>query len=973
MSSFTGETKSSSMSEKFTMPTFYEYVLPPSTNLPNECFTDSVDITIKGIERNRYNHPMGNENTRAACLHELCKSYRLGMCQDCRAELSPERVATEEQEAKRVKDEDLLSVGKEISEDNVDHVNERREARAANAECILDPAREMHAERLMGLGIRISALIAFAYAHNCWDWTTANVVRDIIKPVTREHDRCRYGDIPDLKACFGRATVFMSHCWGATFGDLIGAACHGARTDRIVWIDIFAVRQWPGNVADLDFRGVLGKCGALVVSTSPVDELKEWVYGADKMAFLASDEFKTAKKTLPFFRLWCIVELTAAIILNVPIVVKGGSVTSEASAYAYGLKYKSWTKNNDGKYNVEDGYGYTRDNVPTTEITIKEAGIYEYTKCTGELMFNLQSMIDVEASECAVQADYDREMAVVRSLEGGSKVVNALVAGVLNGASLSMARNILEIDAFVCKEPESLRALNIPLGCEREERELAKVILKAACAGGRESVVNELLLKWSVKEDDNQDKEGETKRNDSMKKEKEKKREWLIQLIDDSQVLLNALTGGHVGVVEMLLEVAGIDVNGDKYKNNGVVMVTPLYKAICNGHTEVVRALLAAKDINLNKKYGAINGICTPLDIATTNNHTEVTQLLKDAGAQYSLCYASKNGHNEAVEALLAAEDIDVNKGDGGGGTPLFGASENGHTKVVKALLAAKDIHVNEEYRGLRYHGDTPLDIATKNNHKEIIQLLIDAGAQCSLHQASKTGNVELVQALLAAKDINVNGASNGYTPLFLASMNGHTKVVKVLLAAKEINVNQENYDGETPLYEASRNGHTEVVKVLLAAKDINVNCNALYIASQNGHTKLVKALLAVKDINLNNARHGYTPLDMATEYNHTEIIQLLIDAGAQCSLYQASKNGHTEVVKELLAAKDIDVNQAFRGDTPLSVASYKGHTKVVKALLAAKNIDVNRASKYKGTPLDRATRNNHTEIIQLLKDAGAK
>ena len=43
-----------------------------------------------------------------------------------------------------------------------------------------------------------------------------------------------------MKDCFGPATVFMSHCWGAKFGDLIGAACHGARTDRVVWIDIFA-------------------------------------------------------------------------------------------------------------------------------------------------------------------------------------------------------------------------------------------------------------------------------------------------------------------------------------------------------------------------------------------------------------------------------------------------------------------------------------------------------------------------------------------------------------------------------------------------------------------------------------------------------------------------------------------------------------------------------------------------------------
>ena len=68
--------------------------------------------------------------------------------------------------------------------------------------------------------------------------------------------------------------------------------------------------------------------------------------------------------------MWCIVELVAAIVLNVPIVVKGGSVTSSH-------------------------------------------GIYEYdTQCIGQLMANLVYMIDVDASECAVITDYNREMKV---------------------------------------------------------------------------------------------------------------------------------------------------------------------------------------------------------------------------------------------------------------------------------------------------------------------------------------------------------------------------------------------------------------------------------------------------------------------------------------------------------------------------------------------------------------------------------
>ena len=55
---------------------------------------------------------------------------------------------------------------------------------------------------------------------------------------------------------------------GAPWGDLIAAVCCGARRGRIVWIDIFAVRQWPGNDADLDFKGIVERCDALMLSAT---------------------------------------------------------------------------------------------------------------------------------------------------------------------------------------------------------------------------------------------------------------------------------------------------------------------------------------------------------------------------------------------------------------------------------------------------------------------------------------------------------------------------------------------------------------------------------------------------------------------------------------------------------------------------------------------------------------------------------
>jgi len=97
---------------------------------------------------------------------------------------------------------------------------------------------------------------------------------------------------------FGKATVFMSHCWGGRFGDLVGAACHRASMDRIVWIDIFAVRQWPGNLCDLNFRSVIERSEAMVVSTLPVNGLSEIsLFNEERDAFSLPNKEKQQKSS----------------------------------------------------------------------------------------------------------------------------------------------------------------------------------------------------------------------------------------------------------------------------------------------------------------------------------------------------------------------------------------------------------------------------------------------------------------------------------------------------------------------------------------------------------------------------------------------------------------------------------------------------------------------------------------------------
>lgn len=278
---------------------------PRPDDVPADFFARSVRLMEEGIELNAYNHFNKDKDTTGAtcppCLHPRVEGWKLSQCADCKADLGQERLDYEEAYA-----------GQAAAEDT------RKSA--------LRP----HAERIHALAMPVNFLLAFTHDHDCWDWPTWRVVRDIIVPATSE-TRCRYGELPGVIDCVGPANVFASHCWGSDFGDLVGAVCHGARSDRRVWIDIFAVRQWPGNVADLDFRGVIQRCHAFIVSVSPLPFALSF-FGQFKTReslrekFFESKNGQLATQRLPFFRLWCVVEIACAVSRGVPVLVKCGFV-----------------------------------------------------------------------------------------------------------------------------------------------------------------------------------------------------------------------------------------------------------------------------------------------------------------------------------------------------------------------------------------------------------------------------------------------------------------------------------------------------------------------------------------------------------------------------------------------------------------------------------------------------------------------
>ncbi|KAK8147549.1 hypothetical protein G3M48_001448 [Beauveria asiatica] len=189
-----------------------------------------------------------------------------------------------------------------------------------------------------------------------------------------------------------------------------------------------------------------------------------------------------------------------------------------------------------------------------------------------------------------------------------------------------------------------------------------------------------------------------------------------------------------------------------------------------------------------------------------------------------------------------------------------------------------------------------------------------------------------------------------------------------------------------TPLYYASRLCLKQTVDFLLKKQRCSIDerassgMTALAASCNAGHTEIVAMLLdAGADLRMTNNK-GWTPLNFAAEKGYVEVVKLLFENGADVTvassngwtpLHAASVKGHTEVVK-LLLANGANVSIANSdGWTPLNAAAYSGHTEVVKLLLA-NGANVTIANSGGWTPLHAASDSGHVEVVKLLQANGA-
>ncbi|KAK6385414.1 hypothetical protein LTR65_009108 [Meristemomyces frigidus] len=313
------------------------------------------------------------------------------------------------------------------------------------------------------------------------------------------------------------------------------------------------------------------------------------------------------------------------------------------------------------------------------------------------------------------------------------------------------------------------------------------------------------------------------------------------------------------------------------------------------------------------------------LHVAASEGDSEICQMLLGAGAQTQDCngdgqtpleLAAAGGHTEAVLCLLNGTTL-RKLNDPTVVKAFLAAVKLGDVPTAGALLA-KDVKPKKLKEAWQ-----PICLAAQSGSLPMLELML--AQKCSLkdrspagwtalHAAARYGQQAMVEQLLARKLSWKAQTKKGHeTALHVAAAAGHTATALALIAHKDANVTMKDADNQEPIHHAVRQGNVKLTVALIdeGAKLSAVNkygWNSLHLAAAYGHVALLAECMtrgvsieertatpSFKPEKRTNAaaRRGYwaeirwphsgaRPLELALEYGHDDLANMLISGGAK-------------------------------------------------------------------------------------------
>jgi uncharacterized protein len=175
----------------------------------------------------------------------------------------------------------------------------------------------------------------------------------------------------------------------------------------------------------------------------------------------------------------------------------------------------------------------------------------------------------------------------------------------------------------------------------------------------------------------------------------------------------------------------------------------------------------------------------------------------------------------------------------------LIEAVKQGNAAKVKTIVGA-DAALASARLPL---GESPLMAALYRGHRDIVNVLLDAGAELDVFAAAAIGRInELKSAIGDPRNVG-RYAYDGWTPLHLAAFFGQIGAVRLLLdSGADVNAVSQNSLANTPLHAATAGKHGDVALLLFTngADSHAIDAGGytpLQIASQNQLNAVVEAM----------------------------------------------------------------------------------------------------------------------------------
>lgn len=471
-------------------------------------------------------------------------------------------------------------------------------------------------------------------------------------------------------------------------------------------------------------------------------------------------------------------------------------------------------------------------------------------------------------------------------------------------------------------------------------------------------------------------------------------------LREDVSVLAESVNGGHLHAVEHLLHIRSHPLSDE----SGTMLLNLAARA---GDCEIFKFLVSK---GINEKRSNEDGVTCLHSAVAANNPGLVEDLLsavstngKDCGGNTPLHIACMHNNSDAFDMLITNASVNIGLINEKGDKPIHLAARNGDVHMVVKLLemgSSKTVCDGEQF--------DPLHLAVRGGHLNLVKELLNRGPeqerashtrlQMSINSGpsatfddpriygsnsrenSSVGSSDAAADQVGSepekavdgndvqleeesedeketdeeegtdKDATIRVYDMEPTPLHSAARSGYVDIMRELLEYS-IDSNMVNRFGRTPLHLAAEYGNRAATKVLLEiGNNPNVADNhgrlPIHRACEAGNSLLLMHLIEFVSSTDALDTQGRAPLHVCAEYDHTDLVQLLLTTGVgvntinqrsgEAALHIAAKFGHFATLNILIErGGDLELKDRI-GQTPLHLALLRGHAEVSMSLLDA-------------------------------------